>query len=105
MSLVIEATAQSPARRENSPASALRNGRSVSRSVSILTIGQSVAAARRARQLLRASRVDRGPATSNAARRPDYAPEDFSSRLTDTYTRPLRLVANSTLPSIRANSV
>src|SRR5262249_6041336 len=42
MSLVIEATAQSPARRANSPPSALRKGRKTSRSVSILTIAPAL---------------------------------------------------------------
>src|SRR5262249_14517304 len=52
MSLVIEATAQSPARRANSSASVLRNGRSVSRSVSILTIAPRVAVGWPTRQSL-----------------------------------------------------
>src|SRR6185295_1653811 len=52
MSLVMYATAHSPARRANSAASARRNGRKAKRSVSIVTgvMAGSVAAVERGRQ-------------------------------------------------------
>src|SRR5215470_8254867 len=51
MSLVMEATAQSPERRANSSASAMRNGRRRSRSVSSLTMPQGGRSASMPRRL------------------------------------------------------